>query len=283
MQMKKFFENKRNRIIVAIAAVVILLTVVIATVVVTRKKKAYEPNTTAPSVEVLTEEPTVTEAESESQASTEPVPTENTDTQSESKTDKNEKTQNSKSDNASKDKSENNGSNDKKPVINLGSIQLEGRWGMTEYISPSELLDADFIAETGFNKKLSVSTRYQFNSDKTFVITYTVNDENDYVAALREAFIIYYKDEHPEWTPETLENRMDQTAWQTFWEICDAVIGVSYDAAQVSGTYTNDATTIYYRCDGASFSETYVIKDKTLTLTGSSEGNEGYPITLTRW
>lgn len=64
----------------------------------------------------------------------------------------------------------------------------------------------------------------------------------------------------------------------------EAVIGVRYDAAEVTGTYSNDETTITYQCDGGwSFSESYVIKDKTLTLTGSSEGNDGYPITLTRW
>lgn len=279
--MKKFFESKQNRVIVAVAAaVIVLLTVVLVTVAVTRKKKSYEQTATEPPVEVQTEAPTV--AESESETVTEPSTAESeSDTSAKSTTDKPSKK--SDKDNSSKDKSGDSGSKDKKPVINLGSIRLEGRWGTTESIAPSELFDGDFLAKTGFNKKLSVSTAYQFNSNKTFSITYEIHDRNDYVAAMREAFIIYYQDEHPEWTPEERENRMDQTAWQEFWGICEAVIGVPYDAAEVTGTYSNDETTIYYQCDGVSFSETYVIKDKTLKLTGSSEGNDGYPITLTRW
>lgn len=247
---------------------------------VTRKKNSYEQTATEPPVEIQTDAPTV--AESESETVTEPSTAESaSDTSAKSTTDKS--STKSDKDNSSKDKSGDSGSKDKKPVINLGSIRLEGRWGTTESIAPSELFDGDFLAKTGFNKKLSVSTTYQFNSNKTFSITYEIHDRNDYVAAMREAFIIYYKDDHPEWTPETLENRMDQTAWQEFWGICEAVIGVPYDSAEVTGTYSNDETTIYYQCDGVSFSETYVIKDKTLKLTGSSEGNDGYPITLTRW
>ncbi len=275
-QMKKFFERKQNRLIVAVAAaVIILLTAVLVTVAVTRKKKSYEQAVIEPPVETQTEAPTVTESDPET--TTEPPTTERVpDTSAKSKTDK----PSTKSD---KDKSSDSGSKDKKPVINLGSIQLEGRWGMTEYISPSELFDGDFLAKTGFNKKLSVSTTYQFNSKKTFSITYEIHDANGYVAAMREAYTVYFKEAYPEWTAEELEKRADQSAWTEFWQICEAVIGVSGDAAEVTGTYSNDETTIYYQCDGVSFSETYVIKDKMLTLTGSSEGNDGYPIILSRW
>lgn len=282
--MKRFFERKQNRVLVAvIVAALVLVVAVILTVTVTRKHKAYEPETTVPPMELLTDAPVAAETTAEA------TETESSETDVQTSSKKDENTSVSESDapkkdkNKDKDKAGGSGSGNKSPVINLGSILLEGRWGMTEYISPSELFDADFLAETGFNKKLCVSTTYRFNKNKTFIITYEVGDENDYVAALREAYKIYYKDEHPEWTPETLDNRMDQDAWKTFWEICEEVIGVSYNAAQISGTYSNDDTTIYYQCDGVAFSETYVIKDKTLTLTGSSEGNDGYPITLTRW
>ena len=280
--MKKFFESKQNRVVVAVAAaVIVLLTAVLVTVAVTRKKKSYEQAATEPPVEIQTDAPTV--AESESETVTEPSTAESApETSAKSTTDK--ASTKSDKDNSSKDKSGDSGNKDKKPVIyNLGEIRLEGRWGTTESIAPSELFDGDFLAKTGFNKKLSVSTTYQFNSNKTFSITYEIHDSNDYVAAMREAYTTYFKEIYPEWTPEDLEKRADQTAWYEFWDICEAVIGVRYDAAEVTGTYSNDETTITYQCDGGwSFSESYVIKDKTLTLTGSSEGNDGYPITLTR-
>lgn len=282
--MKKFFESKQNRVIVAVtAAVIVLLTAVLVTVAVTRKRKTYEQAATEPSVEIQTEAPTV--AESESETVTEPQTAERAPETSEKGTDTSDKSS-KKSDKgkSDKDKSDNSGSQDKKPVINLGSIRLEGRWGTTESIAPSELFNGDFLAKTGFNKQLRASTKYQFNSQKKFSITYEILSSNDYVAAMREAYTAYFKEIYPEWTPEELEKRADQTAWQEFWEITNAVIGVTGDAAEVTGTYSNDETTIYYQCDGGwSFSETYVIKDKTLTLTGSSEGNDGYPIKLTRW
>lgn len=281
--MKKFFESKQNRVVVAVvAAVIVLLTAVLVTVAVTRKRKTYEQAATEPQVETQTEAPTV--AESESETATEPQTAESapeTSAKSTGTADKSSaKSDKGKSD---KDKSDNSGNKDKKPVINLGSIQLEGRWGTTESIAPSELFDGDFLAKTGFNKTLSVSTTYQYNRDKTFSITYAINSSNDYVAAMREAYTAYFQEIYPEWTPEELEKRADQTAWQEFWVITNAVIGVTGDASEVTGTYTNDENTIHYQCDGGwSFSESYVIKDKTLTLTGSSEGNDGYPITLTR-
>lgn len=280
--MKKFFESKQNRVVVAVAAaVIVLLTAVLVTVAVTRKKKSYEQAATEPPVEVQTEAPTV--AESESETVTEPSTAESApETSAKSTTDK--ASTKSDKDNSSKDKSGDSGSKDKKPVIyNLGEIRLEGRWGTTESIAPSELFDGEFLAKTGFNKQLRVSTIYQFDSKKNFSITYEILSSNDYVAAMREAYTAYFKEIYPEWTPEELEKRADQTAWYEFWDICEAVIGVRYDAAEVTGTYSNDETTITYQCDGGwSFSESYVIKDKTLTLTGSSEGNDGYPITLTR-
>lgn len=279
--MKKFFESKQNRVVVAVAAaVIVLLTAVLVTVAVTRKKKSYEQAATEPPVEIQTDAPTV--AESESETVTEPSTAESApETSAKSTTDK--ASTKSDKDNSSKDKSGDSGSKDKKPVIyNLGEIRLEGRWGTTESIAPSELFDGEFLAKTGFNKQLRVSTIYQFDSKKNFSITYEILSSNDYVAAMREAYTAYFKEIYPEWTPEELEKRADQTAWYEFWDICEAVIGVRYDAAEVTGTYSNDETTIYYQCDGVSFSETYVIKDKTLKLTGSSEGNDGYPITLTR-
>lgn len=282
--MKKFFESKQNRVVVAVAAaVIVLLTAVLVTVAVTRKRKTYEQAATEPQVETQTEAPTV--AESESETATEPQTAESapeTSAKSTGTADKSSaKSDKGKSD---KDKSDNSGNKDKKPVIyNLGEIRLEGRWGTTESIAPSELFDGEFLAKTGFNKQLRVSTIYQFDSKKNFSITYEILSSNDYVAAMREAYTAYFKEIYPEWTPEELEKRADQTAWYEFWDICEAVIGVRYDAAEVTGTYSNDETTITYQCDGGwSFSESYVIKDKTLTLTGSSEGNDGYPITLTR-
>lgn len=280
-KVKKFFESKKNRMIAAIAAmIIVLLAVIIVTVSVTRKKKAYEPETTVPPVETLTQAPTVTESEADTTTaeSTTPEETEKGTSAEKDKTPK--KSDNDKSDT---DKSGGSGSKNNTPVINLGSILLEGRWSTAEYIAPSELFDSEFLAKTGFNQTLGVSTAYQFNSNKTFLITYEIHSRNDYVRAMREAYTVYFKEIYPEWTPEELEKRSDQTAWQEFWQICEAVIGVSSDSAGISGTYSNDENRIYYQCDGASFSETYVIKDKTLTLTGSSAGNEGYPIVLTRW
>lgn len=282
-KVKKFFESKKNRMIAAIAAmIIVLLAVIIVTVSVTRKKKAYEPETTVPPVETLTQAPTVTESEADTTTAESTTP-EETEKGTSAEKDKDKTPKKSDNDKSDTDKSGGSGSKNNTPVINLGSILLEGRWSTAEYIAPSELFNSEFLAKTGFNQTLGVSTAYQFNSNKTFLITYEIHSKNDYVRAMREAYTVYFKEIYPEWTPEELEKRSDQTAWQEFWQICEAVIGVSSDSAGISGTYSNDENRIYYQCDGASFSETYVIKDKTLTLTGSSAGNEGYPIVLTRW
>lgn len=285
--MKKFFESKQNKILVAVAAAVcILIVAVIVTVVITQKHKTYVPEPAVPPTETLTDAPTVFASEAES---TEPESTES-DTQtsltkettaSNSKSDAPNKDKNKDKD-KSKDKTGSSGSGNNTPVINLGSLLLEGRWGTAEYIEPSEVLEADFIARTGFRKQLCVCTEYQFNTNKTFSITYTVGSTSEYVNALREAYRIYLRDMYPEWTSELLESRAERSAWQIYWDICEAVIGVRDDQVGLSGKYSNDDTAIYYQCDGLSFSETYVIKDNTLTLTGSSEGNEGYPIVLHR-
>ncbi len=49
-----------------------------------------------------------------------------------------------------------------------------------------------------------------------------------------------------------------------------------------SGTYNTENNRIYYNVNGTDFFETYTVSENELTLTGSSQENSGYPITLTK-
>lgn len=280
--MENFFQSKRNRIIVAIvAAVLVLATAVIVTVVLTRKKNAELPEKITQSTEAQTEVQTTTEPQTEASTETSAPETTETSTKPAAKKDTNSTKPNSKG--SSDGKSDSSG-NKNSPVIDFSPIRLVGRWGISETIQPSELFSAEFIEITGFNKALKVATTYQFNNNNTFTITYEVHWDSSYESALRDAYTIYFREIYPDWTDEEVEYRASQTASRQHWEICAAIIGIESDAGQIGGTYTCDDTTIYYKTsDGTSFSETYILQEKSLKLTGSSEGNEGYPITLSRW
>lgn len=263
------------------AAVLVFATAIIITIVQVRKRNADLPENTMPSTEASTEAPTTTESQTE--ASTEPSSSETTEASTKATERKDTNSTKTKSSNANEDKPSSSG-NKNQPVIDLSKIRLVGRWGISETVRPSDLFSAEFIEITGFNKDLGVSTAYQFNSNNTFTITYEVHWSSNYESALRDAYKIYFKEIYPEWTEEENHMRADQEATRMRWEISQALIGIDNDIGQISGTYSSDNTKIYYTAsDGTTFNETYVLQEDSLKLTGSSMGNEGYPITLSRW
>lgn len=280
--MKKFFQNKRNIAIVVSAAVVLIVAVAGIVVAVTAEKNqaAYEP-IEADSLSVSQVE-TLSVSETETEPTTEPI-TEPTTVKPVSNTAETAK-KNTEDTNHDTGKSS-SGEGSKTPVIDLPKTgNLIGNWRANDSIAPSELLSDEFLSITGFNTDMQIAIIYRFSADKSFSIEYYIENYQGYADALRDAYAIYIKAINPDISPEDFEHDVGQSASYTMHELCQAAIGCEWGANMscIFGSYSYDSNTIWYQCDGTSFSETYMLDGDTLKLTGSSFGNEGYPITLKR-
>ncbi|MDO4154507.1 MAG: hypothetical protein Q4E21_06605 [Clostridia bacterium] len=161
---------------------------------------------------------------------------------------------------------------------------LVGSWGITETIQPSELYDSEFLEISGFSTPLELYTGYRFYYNGNFKMTFSFANRKDFEEKLRNAYYIYFQTTNPALTQQELEYYAGRTSSYECNEFCITFLGGYGDSTTyITGTYTCDDRTIYYQTDsGEAFSETYQITDTALTLTGSSLGNEGYPVTLNK-
>ncbi len=284
--MKKFFQNKRNIALTASAAVLLIVVAIVIAVTVTAKHRAaYEPVEPESQTVSETDAPAISETEPETE--TEPMSASATEPSSK-KTDTKKKNTNNQSKDKEKDKDKGSSNKDPNTPVKITppwespKDGLIGSWYTNESVAPSELLSEDFISITGFNTDMKVHTIYRFSTDNSFSIEYHVTNFDEYEDALYTAFATYFKATEPGLSPEEFEYKVDKSASYTVNELCQAVIGVWGDQGYIAGTYSYDDTTIRYQCQGESFSETYTLDGDTLKLTGSSLGNEGYPLTLKR-
>lgn len=158
---------------------------------------------------------------------------------------------------------------------------LIGIWRTTEYIQPSELYGSEFLDISGFSTPLEISVSYSFQKGGSFKMTFSFANRDVFEDKLYDAYYIYCQTIDPTVSEEELDHRAGIASSLDCNQFSEAMIGSSVsNTTYIVGTYTLDDSNIYYKTDAESFSETYRLNDNTLTLTGSSLGNEGYPITL---
>lgn len=161
---------------------------------------------------------------------------------------------------------------------------LVGSWSITEYIQPDELYDREFLEITGFSTPFQLHTRYRFHDNGNFTMTFSFANRETFERDLRDAYYIYFQTQNPDMSEQELDYYPSRTSSYECNEFCETFLGSFGDnTTYITGTYTCDDKTIYYQTDsGETFSETYQMTDTALTLTGSSLGNEGYPVTLNK-
>lgn len=115
-------------------------------------------------------------------------------------------------------------------------------------------------------------------------MTFSFANREDFEHDLRDAYYIYFQTKNPNMSEQECANYATRSSSYDCNNFClDFLGGFGDNTTYIAGTYTCDDKTIYYQTDsGETFSETYRITDTALTLTGSSFGNEGYPITLSK-
>ena len=156
--------------------------------------------------------------------------------------------------------------------------QLAGTYSYTESISPqefySEVYDAD-ICKTN----IRVKTIYNFDANGNFSMRIRIENEATVRADIKAIVVKIVKascEEEGVAFDENMQAIAENEADRAADELIDTL------ANSISGKYRIDGNKIIYTINGTEIYETFVLNGNTLTLTGSSEGNEGYPQTMTK-
>lgn len=156
---------------------------------------------------------------------------------------------------------------------------LEGTWGYAEYFDAKEL-HGDFYNPEITKTNLKIASVYNFDGRRSFSFHTYVAEKEKILNEARRSIEAVYK--------PYLE---DGTLTQNQYEDKCAYAITDYDSffrsveQSFSGIYSvnNEINTITYTLsNGQTFSEYFTLNGNKLTMTGSSLGNEGYPITYTK-
>ena len=127
---------------------------------------------------------------------------------------------------------------------------------------------------------MKIVSGYTFENLDRFRCYTSVSNKSTILSEARKAIEAYYK-------PSLDDGSIDKNTYDDYCQYAivdyeDAIESVEFT---LSGTYSvNKAQdTVTYRVSGVEpFSEYFVVNGNKLTFTGSSLGNEGYPITFTK-
>lgn len=149
-----------------------------------------------------------------------------------------------------------------------------GEWVYDEIATPQEFY-SEFYDPEITSASVEMRTTYKFNDDGTFSIS--INIENisevrkEYRALMVAAGRANIESKGEMLTPDDVLFYEDY-ADKVLEQICTVQ----------NGTYEVSDNRIFYTINGETYYETFTVNGNELTLTGSSDSDKGYPITLVK-
>lgn len=149
-----------------------------------------------------------------------------------------------------------------------------GRWVCDEIATPQEFYSKFYNPEIT-KTNVEMRTTYEFKKDGTFKTGISIKNisevRKEYRSLMVEAGRVNIESKGDYLTPEDVlyyENYADKI----LEEICTSQ----------KGTYEVTNNRIFYTINGETYYETFTVNGNELTLTGSSNSDKGYPVTLTK-
>lgn len=149
-----------------------------------------------------------------------------------------------------------------------------GEWVYDEIATPQEFY-SEFYDPEITSTSVELRTTYKFNDDGTFSIS--INIENisevrkEYRSLMVAAGRVNIESRGEILTPDDVLYYEDY-ADKVLEQICTVQ----------NGTYEVSDNRIFYTINGETYYETFTVSGNELTLTGSSDSDKGYPITLVK-
>ena len=154
------------------------------------------------------------------------------------------------------------------------NTSLAGTWIYDEKVTPQEFYSEFYNAEIT-KTNVEMRTTYKFNNDGTVSIGVSITNisevRKEYRSLMVEAGRLNVESKGDYLTPEDVLYYEDY-ADKILKQIC----------SEQKGKYTIDNNKIVYTINDETYYEIFTVNGNKLTLTGSSNSDKGYPITLTR-
>ena len=152
--------------------------------------------------------------------------------------------------------------------------QLAGAYTYTETMTPQEFYSEYYDAEL-CKTAAQIKTTYKFDASGNFTIYTTIINES---AVRAEYIAVMIKAVKEECDAEGLvfDDEMKAYAEDAADQVIDSL------SEPINAKYEIQGNKLVYTIDGYSIYETFTLNGNKLVLTGSSIGNEGYPVTMTK-
>lgn len=153
-------------------------------------------------------------------------------------------------------------------------INLVGTWIYDEKVTPQKFY-SEFYNPEITKTNVEMRTTYEFKEDGTFIVSISIENisavRKEYRALMVEAGRVNIESKGDYLTTDDVLYYEDY-ADKILEEICTSK----------KGTYEVTNNRIHYTINGETYYETFTVNENELTLTGSSNSDEGYPITMVK-
>ena len=251
-----------------IMSIILVLVMIFAFASCKDDENEYEQGSSTSTTESTTEESTTEESTTE-ESTTEKE--ESTTKKKESNTKKETTTKKKESTTKTSDKET---TTKKQTETGVTMEQIAGTYVATETITPQEFYGEYYDSEI-CKTTLKIKTYYEFGPTGNFV-TYTKIENESAIRAEYKAVMVKVAKESCEAEGVEFDDETRAYAEEMADEVIDAITEETY------ATYEIQGNKFVYTIDGYSINETFTLNGKNIVLTGSSIGNEGYPITLVK-
>lgn len=154
------------------------------------------------------------------------------------------------------------------------NVKLTGEWVYDEIITPQKFY-SEFYNPEITQTNVEMRTTYKFNEDGTVAISIDIVNisevRKEYRSLMVAAGRANIESKGDYLTPDDVLY-YEAYADKVLAEICTSQIG----------TYEVANNKIHYTINGETYYETFTVNGNELTLTGSSNSSEGYPVTLVK-
>ncbi len=153
-------------------------------------------------------------------------------------------------------------------------INLVGTWIYDEKVTPQKFY-SEFYNPEITKTNVEMRTTYEFKEDGTFIVSISIETisavRKEYRALMVEAGRVNIESKGDYLTTDDVLYYEDY-ADKILEEICTSK----------KGAYEVTNNRIHYTINGETYYETFTVNENELTLTGSSNSDEGYPITMVK-